>query len=136
MSIPVVVVDDTEFDRRIARRRLKKCPEFDEPLEFSTGKEFLDGFLSQDTLSALGTRKAMILMDINMPGMSGFDVIGELEKRLSGSNRPSEIVMMLTSSDNPGDHKRAAELNMVKGYITKPLDDAGVKRMVATYQAN
>ena len=58
----------------------------------------------------------LILLDINMPGLSGFDVLA----RLKGDGRLRHIpVVMLTSSELPADVARAYELG-ASGYISKP----------------
>ncbi len=58
----------------------------------------------------------LILLDINMPGLSGFDV---LEAVKADERLKSVPVVMLTSSDASADVARAYELG-ASGYISKP----------------
>lgn len=58
----------------------------------------------------------VILLDINMPGRSGFDVLSEVKADARLKTIP---VVMLTSSDLPSDVARAYELG-ASGYISKP----------------
>ena len=59
---------------------------------------------------------AAIILDINMPRMTGWQFLDEL-KTIN-----YEIpVYMLTSSDDPRDRKRVKDYANVKGYFTKPL---------------
>ena len=136
LQIPIVVVDDTKSDRYIVRRRLAKHADFTDIIEFATGYEFLDGFFVPPVADQVNDRKAVILMDINMPRLNGFETIEALQERLSVEDRPNRIVvMMFTSSDNPADRQRVAAYGIVKGYIVKPLDEAGVAEILRLYAA-
>lgn len=62
----------------------------------------------------------LILLDINMPEMDGFgfwDVFGSMNDRIKNKTK----IVMLTSSNDPGDIKKAGENEYVKDYLLKPL---------------
>ena len=134
-KIPVVIVDDEEADRYIVRRRLAKSEDFEQVIECTTGDEFLEQFFNGhggiDPSSPL-----LVLMDINMPRMGGFETIEELQRRMAEGRGPkSVVIMMFTSSDNENDRARADALSSVKGYVLKPLDDDAVEDIVKVYNA-
>jgi len=134
MKIPVVLVDDNEVDRYVVRRVLSKFDEFDELKESKSGVEFLKEFFNGDEGAHLEDQPLCILMDINMPGLSGFETIAEMEKLAVKGHGPGGVVlMMITSSANPNDHIKADELDSVLGYTTKPLDRDGAKKIIAIY---
>jgi CheY-like chemotaxis protein len=56
------------------------------------------------------------LSDINMPGMDGLELLGEIKQR-----RPDLPVMMVTAYGDDERRRRAAELGAVE-FITKPVD--------------
>jgi CheY-like chemotaxis protein len=61
----------------------------------------------------------VILLDVKMPVMDGFEFLEEFEmteKRLSGKIK----IILLTSSNNPSDIEQAKKYN-ISGYINKPL---------------
>jgi two-component system, sensor histidine kinase and response regulator len=58
---------------------------------------------------------ALILLDGHMPGMSGFDVAGQLQQQGCQAD-----IIMLTSSGERGDGRRCKDLN-IGGYLTKPV---------------
>lgn len=60
--------------------------------------------------------RMLILLDINLPGASGFDVLKALRAR---ETERRTLVVMVSSSDDPADHRRATELD-ADGYLAKP----------------
>ncbi|MDQ0965364.1 CheY-like chemotaxis protein [Flavobacterium sp. W4I14] len=60
----------------------------------------------------------LLLLDINMPGMDGWDLLDELQKLLLKNNI---YVVMVTSSVLEADRDRAKGYEMVHGFLSKPL---------------
>lgn len=60
-----------------------------------------------------------IFLDVNMPEMNGWDFVEEYEK-LDIDTSGIKIIM-LTSSINPRDQKRALSMEHIKGFVSKPL---------------
>jgi CheY-like chemotaxis protein len=79
-------------------------------------KTLSDGATALDWLQAAEQLPDLILLDINMPGLSGFDVLTSLKRDERLKRVP---VVMLTSSDLTADVARAYELG-ASGYISKP----------------
>ena len=76
---------------------------------FSSGQEFLESWLAE--------RPDCLVVDLQMPGMSGVDVLRTL--KLAGAHLPSIVI---TAHDEPG----AREECMRQGafaYLLKPIDD-------------
>jgi CheY-like chemotaxis protein len=64
----------------------------------------------------------LIFLDINMPKMNGWEFLEEY-KKLSPDQKARITIMMLTTSANPDDIKRAESIEEVDGYKTKPLSE-------------
>lgn len=62
----------------------------------------------------------LIFLDINMPGMSGWDFLEEYNK-LDKELQNKTIIVMLSTSSNPKDIQRAKASSFVTDYINKPL---------------
>ena len=75
-----------------------------------------DGEAALALLREASTMPDLILLDINMPGLSGFEVLTQVKEDVRLKHVP---VVMLTSSELSADVARAYELG-ASGYISKP----------------
>ena len=71
---------------------------------------------------------SLILLDINMPIMDGFEFLEAYKKRFDPTNKIP--VVMLSSSSNSKDFDKAKSYN-VKGYIVKPLNEEKLQEALA-----
>lgn len=80
--------------------------------------------LALEYLKELGANQSkapdLILLDINMPGMNGWEFLEEYEK-LEQNLKANAIVVMLTTSLNPEDEKRSKEVSHLSSFENKPL---------------
>jgi|SRR5688572_1924227 len=74
----------------------------------------------------------LILLDLNMPGLNGWDFLDtyhELQKE-KGKN---SLIIILTNSHNPYDKKKAESYSEVVGFRSKPLTDLMLHEIVDRY---
>jgi two-component system, sensor histidine kinase and response regulator len=111
-DLPVLIVDDNAAYRLILQDMLARCGM--KPTTVNSGEEALAAL---DGAMSLGAPFALILMDVAMPEMDGFEVAQAIRERfdLDGS-----IIMMLTSAGHRGDAARCRELG-VSAYLVKPI---------------
>lgn len=72
----------------------------------------------------------LIFLDINMPGMNGWEFLEEYEK-LDKNLQSHVIVVMLTTSENPDDRMRA--MNIIPEFKTKPLTREMLEEIINKY---
>lgn len=65
-------------------------------------------------------RPELIFLDINMPGMNGWEFIEEY-KKLPDNQKGDIIIIMLTTSINPQDEENARKSGIVNDFKNKPL---------------
>jgi CheY-like chemotaxis protein len=111
----IVIIDDSDPDLLYARVVVEQARIADEVLTFGTAAEALE------FLAASPKPVDLILLDINMPEMSGFEFLDRFEA-LPAPHRQTAVVVMLTSSPDPQDRSRAQTYSVVRAYVVKPLD--------------
>ena len=72
----------------------------------------------------------IILLDINMPVINGFDFLTELVKTNAYIKRPFDV-HFISSSNYEYDIKKAISCKFCSGYIIKPLTKDKLKTVVA-----
>jgi two-component system cell cycle response regulator DivK len=118
---PILIVDDNPANLKLARVLLTG-----EGFDVRTAAD------AREALSVLeGFRPRMILMDLQLPGMDGF----ELTRRLKASPAHREVIILaLTAYAMKGDEEKARAAGC-DGYISKPIDTRTLPLVVADYLA-
>ncbi len=114
-----MVIDDNEMDLYIAKRVMDRYSFTEEVIIMDSAKDALNYLAEkQNDLSALPD---LILLDINMPGMNGFEFL-DAYTHLPEKIKRNCIIMMLTTSTHTEDRQKASNNPYVRSYLNKPLD--------------
>jgi CheY-like chemotaxis protein len=115
----IMLIDDNKIDRYTASYVIKKNQFGKEITEFDMATKALSYL--QDHQNDLDSVPQIILLDINMPEMDGFQFLERLAE-LPMEVRERFCVVMLTSSLSTTDKEKAAGNKMVKKFLNKPLN--------------
>jgi two-component system, chemotaxis family, chemotaxis protein CheY len=118
----ILVVDDEKdiqplFEQRFRAEIRKGEIEFEFAYSGEDALKFLNNYLHEAVL---------ILSDINMPGMSGLEL---LEKIRQKHQVPPPFVMMITAYGDPDNYNRAMKLG-ANDFLTKPVDFTELKEKI------
>ena len=115
----ILVVDDEQDIKTLFEQRFRK--------EIKSGLvEFIFAFSGEDALFQLNRwehEAMLILSDINMPGMSGLQLLENVKKKYM---KPPPVVMMITAYGDAENRRIAEELG-ADDFLTKPVDFTSLK---------
>ena len=119
----ILVVDDERDMQMLFQQRFRK--------EIRDGEiEFGFAFSGEEALQYMQGHQQeaiLILSDINMPGMSGLELLGHIKEKYEN---PPPFVMMITAYGDDNNHQQATQYGC-DDYLTKPLDFEELKRKIA-----
>lgn len=113
------VVDDDKIFTYLLKRILEKARIAREIIFFDNGRDALD-YLIDHREDAMKLPQ-LILLDINMPILDGWQFLNEYGKLISDASHPISICMMSSSSDM-ADYNRAMHSGYVIDYLQKPVE--------------
>lgn len=116
----ILVVDDEKDIQTLFEQRFRK--EIREQLV-----EFVFAFSGEDALTYLNQHEhevVLILSDINMPGMSGLELLGHIKQKFM---KPPPVVMMITAYGDAENYNSAMQLG-ADDFLTKPVDFGVLKQ--------
>jgi two-component system chemotaxis response regulator CheY len=115
----ILVVDDERDVQALFEQRFRK--------EIKAGDmNFIFAFSGEealDYLNQLQHEAVLILSDINMPGMSGLELLEQIKQK---HHKPPPVVMMITAYGDDENYNMAKKLG-ADDFLTKPVDFVALK---------
>ena len=115
----ILVVDDERDVQVLFEQRFRK--------EMRSGEmQFVFAFSGEEALGLLkdlNHEAVLILSDINMPGMSGLELLRHIKEK---HHEPPPVVMMITAYGDAENYNTAMRLG-ADDFLTKPLDFSTLK---------
>lgn len=128
---PLLIIEDSDEDFAALSRAIKKarmnqpiyrCEDGDEALDFL----YREGEYRDATLSP---RPSLIILDLNLPGTDGREVLAEVKQDQELKTIP---VVIFSTSSNPKDIS-ACYGQGVSSYMVKPMDNQHLTQLVQTF---
>lgn len=122
----VLLIDDSYIDRMVTSMLITNTFGITDIHEANGGKRALE-ILTTNEIDK--NKKLIVLLDIKMPEMNGFEFLDELDK-LGKILRDNIHVVMLSSTIDPDDIEQAERHPRVKALLSKPLSVNELKKFI------
>jgi CheY-like chemotaxis protein len=120
--VTIVMIEDDEGHARLIERNIRRAGVTNEIIPFQNGTDALAYLFGNDGSGDTNARRALlVLLDLNLPDMSGVSI---LEKIKSNPNIRRSPVVILTTTDDEREIQRCYDLG-ANVYITKPVNYEG-----------
>ncbi|HVX52462.1 MAG TPA: response regulator [Chitinophagaceae bacterium] len=118
----ILLVDDDEATNFVNSYTIKKTGLEVHVQLAADARQALDYLTCKGEYSRLDKypQPGIVFLDINMPGMSGWDFLKEYQI-LPVEQKAHIVIAMLTTSLNPDDREKGEQNTDIKKFITKPL---------------
>ena len=121
----VLVVDDERDVQVLFKQRFRKEIRREEIVfEFAFSGEEAIEYLNENKQEEL-----LVLSDINMPGMSGLDLLGHIKQKYV---KPPPVVMMITAYGDDENYNKAKTLG-ADDFMAKPVDFTALKEKLKAF---
>lgn len=125
-----MLVDDNSADNYYHERVIIKNDAADHVVIKESGLDALEYL--ESTIDPENPLPDLIFLDINMPGMNGWEFLEEF-KKLDKALQSKLIVIMLTTSVNPEDEALAKTYDLLAEFKTKPLTKEMLEDILIKY---
>jgi CheY-like chemotaxis protein len=118
-EVTIVMIEDDEGHARLIEKNVRRAGVNNEIVPFTNGTSALDFILGTDRSGEVSRdRYLLVLLDLNLPDMSGIDIL----EKIKGNEHTKRLpVVILTTTDDEREIQRCYDLG-ANVYITKPVD--------------
>jgi CheY-like chemotaxis protein len=117
--VKIVMIEDDEGHAHLIERNIRRSGVNNEIIPFANGTSAVDYLFGQDgTADQHKGQALLILLDLNLPDMTGIDILKRVKD--NGTLKAAPVVV-LTTTDDEQEIKRCYELGC-NVYITKPVN--------------
>jgi len=119
MPVTIIMIEDDEGHARLIERNIRRSGVNNQIMPFTNGTDAVKYLLGPDGTGLEHKGRALlILLDLNLPDMTGVDILKLVKQNSFLKSAP---VVILTTTDDSQEIKRCYELGC-NVYITKPVN--------------
>lgn len=123
--VEILLIEDNPADIRLTIEGFKEARIANKMTAISSGQDALD-YLHRRDKYAGAVRPDLVLLDLNLPGISGYEILEELKSDETLKTIP---VVVLTSSEAESDILKSYQLH-ANCYVVKPVTFDGLKDVI------
>ncbi|MGY4394863.1 CheY-like chemotaxis protein [Sphingomonas sp. UYAg733] len=116
-SVSIVMIEDDEGHARLIEKNIRRAGILNDITHFTDGTSALH-YLFNDANGPALNGPALVLLDLNLPDMSGTDILAKIKSEPALKRTP---VVVLTTTDDKVEIQRCYDLGC-NVYITKPVN--------------
>jgi CheY-like chemotaxis protein len=121
-EVTIVMIEDDEGHARLIEKNVRRAGVNNDIVPFTDGTSALEYILGKDLSGTVSAeRYLLVLLDLNLPDMSGMEILQQLKSNPFTKRLP---VVILTTTDDKAEIQRCYDLG-ANVYITKPVDYEG-----------
>ncbi|PIB34751.1 hypothetical protein BFP72_04680 [Reichenbachiella sp. 5M10] len=126
----IMLIDDNPDDNFFHKRVINKSECANQVIVFQSGQEALDYMKTHEQKNQVSPD--LVFLDINMPGMTGWEFLEEYDKTTPSSSHHM-VLIILTTSNNPDDINRTRSTTRASEHHTKPLTKEMLSDIIDKY---
>ncbi len=117
--VTIIMIEDDEGHGRLIEKNIRRAGVNNEILPFQNGSEAMNFMFGADGTGKTSKGRAyLVLLDLNLPDMSGIDILKKIKENEHLKRSP---VIVLTTTDDEVEIQRCYDLGC-NVYITKPVN--------------
>jgi DNA-binding response OmpR family regulator len=117
--VTIIMIEDDEGHARLIEKNIRRAGVNNEIIPFANGTDAVRYLFGSDGSGTVSEQRALLIMlDLNLPDMSGVDILKRVKENDHLKRTP---VVVLTTTDDEVEIKRCYDLG-ANVYITKPVN--------------
>ncbi|MCQ2002598.1 response regulator [Rhizobium sp. NRK18] len=118
-EVTIVMVEDDEGHAKLIEKNIRRAGVSNQIMPFTDGTSAMDYILGEDRSGEVSAdRYLLILLDLNLPDMSGTEILEQVKNNQHTKRLP---IVILTTTDDEMEIQRCYDLG-ANVYITKPVE--------------
>lgn len=129
----VICIDDDPIALLLSKMVIARANFASNVVTLANGEEAI-AYLCKERDKSHDTEDLLILLDLNMPVMDGWEFLEQFSQNLYNSYKNTKIIL-LSSSIDPNDIRKSQDFRMVLDFLPKPLTKEMLEKIITKFSA-